>query len=401
MRLRFFLILSLTLGAAALPLPVPGAPVEVVKTVTTNPTLRFRGVTGNPELTAQMERFFRASGWFDLTSREDAQYTLSGRVEGDRVLLDYGMGGAPLGTLSAPTGSDARTLAKQLVDSVLEFTFREIGVKGFCNTRIAFAAETAKGIKEIFLCDIDGDNIERLTDFRTLCVEPCFFPNGQSVGYTRYNRATTDVLETRIQPRMSRRLTAMNGLNVGVAFAPAGDRIALISSAADDHWVDLYVKPLGPGPMQRLTRSQSVEASPVWSPDGKRICFVSDETGSPRLFLIDADGGNKQRLPSLGSEAVTPDWSSDDKIVYATRIGGAYTVAVLDLKTGENRRVTEEPGVWESPAWAPDRRHVVCKRSDGPRSSLYVIDTLTGKARKLVATSNNLSMPSWSKAALK
>ena len=57
------------------------------------------------------------------------------------------------------------------------------------------------------------------------------------------------------------------------------------------------------------------------------------------------------------------------------------------------------PGTWESPAWAADNRHVVCKRSDGAKSALYVVDTWTGRARLLLSTPYNLSMPVWSPCA--
>ena len=156
--------------------------------------------------------------------------------------------------------------------------------------------------------------------------------------------------------------------------------------------------PVGGRGLRRLTNGISVEASPCWSPDGSEIAFVSDETGSPRIHIVSADGRNRRVLRAIGADAVTPDWSGDGKIVYATRMNSGYTIAVYDLKTGENKRITEEPGVWESPAWAADNRQVVCKRSDGRRSALYVIDSWTGKTRLLVSTPYNLSMPAWSRA---
>ena len=93
---------------------------------------------------------------------------------------------------------------------------------------------------------------------------------------------------------------------------------------------------------------------------------------------------------------MTPDWSGDNKIVYCTRVGGDYTMAVLDLATGKNYRATDVKGTWESPAWGPDNRQVVCKRSDGARASLFIVDTWTGGVRQLLATKNHLSMPAWS-----
>ena len=98
---------------------------------------------------------------------------------------------------------------------------------------------------------------------------------------------------------------------------------------------------------------------------------------------------------------MTPDWSKDNKIVYASRIKGSYTLAVLDLKTGKNTRVTTVPGNYESPTWAADNRQIVCKRGEGNRSEICVVDTWTGKVRKLISTSYPLSMPVWSPCAVR
>ena len=166
-----------------------------------------------------------------------------------------------------------------------------------------------------------------------------------------------------------------------------------------DHKVDLYVMDIRSRKLARLTKGIAVEASPCWSPDGRRIAYVSDETGSPRINVVGIDGRGRRRLPTIGSDAVTPDWSSDDKIVFASRVGGSYTLAVYDFKTGKASRITNAPGSWESPAWAADNRQVVCKRTYLGRSGLFVVDTFTGRIRELLSTGYPLSMPAWSPCA--
>ncbi len=389
----FILLAAISFGLAS------AAPVVVTKQVEENPKLYFAGISGNADFSDAVSSMLRASGWFDVVKNQDALYKLTGEVSGGRAAAELSMGGVSLARFSISVGTDPRESAKKLVDAILERTFKDLKIKGFCATRIAFCADTAKNIKNIYLCDIDGKNIQQLTYYRTLCVEPAWFSGG-SVGYTKYNKSTSDIVETRVKPLQSRRLTSLNGLNVGVAFDERNGRIAMISSGSRDHQVDLYVRDLrSRSAMKRLTNNKSVEASPCFSPDGSEICFVSDASGRPRLYIISSNGGKARRLPSIGNEAVTPDWSSDgEKIIYSTRVDGSYALALYNLKTGENKIVTRDRGVWESPSWAPDNRHVVCKRSDGGKSRLMVVDTRTGKSRLLISTGNNLSMPSWSKA---
>ena len=370
-------------------------PIIVTKSVRDNPTLFFKGVTGDEGLSRELRSFLTACGWFDVVNNPDANYTLSGRVNSGTLRLEMEDGGAPGGAWQVSCSGGDRKTAQRAVDDIIEQIFKELKVRGFCSTRIAFCAETRRGVRNIYACDIDGGNVEQITNYTTLCVEPCWFPGGKSIGYSRYKRSGIDVVETQLNPKRSRVLTNFNGINTGVAISPDGRNLALILSP--DHVVDLYVMPIGGRP-RRLTRSKSVEASPCWSPDGREIAYVSDETGRPRIYTIAVNGSSRKRLPSIGIEAVTPDWSSDGKIVYATRVGGQYTLAVYDTKTGKNERVTEAPGSWESPAWAADNRQVVCKRTDGPKSALYVVDTWTGRTRLLTSTPYNLSMPVWSKA---
>jgi len=393
--LRLTAATLLAFAPAILP-AAPAEPIVVTKEVRTNPTLFFSGVPGDEELTRQMRSFLGACGWFDMVNDPKAEYVLAGRKEPGRVVMAMSMGGAPAGSWALPVSVTPRRAAQQMTDAIIQQTFKELKVKGFCSTKITFCAETAKGIKNIYTCDIDGGNIEQITNFNALCVEPCWFPDGRSIGYSKYNRTGIDVLETRLNPKATRVLAGFHGINTGAAISPDGRNLAVILSP--DHKVDLYVMPVGGRGLRRLTNGISVEASPCWSPDGSEIAFVSDETGSPRIHIVSADGRNRRALRATGADAVTPDWSGDGKIVYATRMDSGYTIAVYNLKTGENERITKEPGVWESPAWAADNRQVVCKRSDGRRSALYVIDSWTGKTRLLVSTPFNLSMPAWSRA---
>jgi TolB protein len=78
-------------------------------------------------------------------------------------------------------------------------------------------------------------------------------------------------------------------------------------------------------------------------------------------------------------------------------MGRNYTIGITDM-TGQNppRNVVSAAGDWEGPSWAPDDRHVVCSRSQGGASTLYVVDTWTGKTRQLLNVRHSCTMPAWS-----
>ena len=393
---QFTLVLALCLSAvAAFAGP---ARISVIKQAEENPKIAFKGMADDPALSREVENFLKVCGWFDLARSGRADYTLELRREGGAVKADLAIGGAPVESWRFRNLRDPRSAAKLIVDTLIERSFKELKVRSFCASRIAFCAETSPGVRNIFLCDIDGRNVEQLTRFRSLCVEPCWNPSGASVFYSKYSRSGIDVIETTVGPRqMSRIVSSFRGINAGAAVSPDGRSMAVILSF--DHMVDLYIMDIRTRKLVRLTKGMPVEASPCWSPDGRRIAYVSDESGVPRIQMVGIDGRGRKRLPTIGSDAVTPDWSGDGQIVFASRVNGSYTLGVYDPQSGKCRRVTNEPGNWESPAWAADNRQVVCKRTFGGKSGLFVVDTRTGRIRELLSTGYPLSMPAWSPCA--
>jgi TolB protein len=365
--------------------------IKQARGFTENPTLLYRGVSGDAALSGAVGSFLKACGWFRVISG-NADYTVSGQTSGGSVKINVKALNEPGFAVRQSTAGGSRETAKLVVDAILKAVFK---TKGICRSKIAFSGESGRGIKNIFLCDIDGGGFKRLTSFRSLCVEPSWSPNGKSIVYTKYGRAVTNIIETQLFPLRSRRLVGFKGLNTGGEISPNGKYLALILSK--DGQVELYVKALEGRAKRRLTHGPAPEASPCWSPTGGRLCYVSGRSGRPRLYLIGANGGSSTRLNTEGSEASSPSWSSDNKIVYACRMGRNYAIALYDLKNpSENRVLTKLAGSWESPSWAPDNRHVVCSRSYGGRTDLYIIDSWSGKIRKLLGSRSKLTMPTWS-----
>jgi len=62
---------------------------------------------------------------------------------------------------------------------------------------------------------------------------------------------------------------------------------------------DIFVIDLKTGRIRRLTESISIDDNPIWSPNGEKIAFLSDRTGSKQIWIMNRDGSNKEQLTSL------------------------------------------------------------------------------------------------------
>lgn len=144
-----------------------------------------------------------------------------------------------------------------------------------------------------------------------------------------------------------------------VKISPDGTTIAFAYKG------DIWTVPATGGRASRLTSLPSYEASPVWSPDGKRIAFSSDRHGNSDIFVMDAAGGQATRLTSDSAsetpEAFTPDGS---EVLYSASIQAPASSAAFPSGrmgqlwaaradgSGVRRQVLATPAL--TPAFLPD-----------------------------------------------
>lgn len=144
-----------------------------------------------------------------------------------------------------------------------------------------------------------------------------------------------------------------------VKISPDGSAVAFAYKG------DIWTVPAAGGNAVRLTSLPSYEASPVWSPDGKRIAFSSDRYGNSDIFVMDAAGGPATRLTSDSAsetpEAFTPDGT---EVLYSAAIQAPASSAAFPSGrmaqlwaakvdgSGVRRQVLATPA--QMPAFLPD-----------------------------------------------
>lgn len=145
------------------------------------------------------------------------------------------------------------------------------------------------------------------------------------------------------------------------ALSPDGTQVAFAALG------DLHVSSVKDGTATNLTKDAYVDTDPAWSPDGKRLVYVSDKGGGlPQLWIRDLAAGTDKRLTSLNLQPLEPVWSPDGKsIAYIDLDGqwGTAGVAVVDVATGVSRRISGTLGQPGRPSWSADGRNVAISLS--------------------------------------
>ncbi|HUX06427.1 MAG TPA: S9 family peptidase [Acidobacteriota bacterium] len=169
------------------------------------------------------------------------------------------------------------------------------------------------------------------------------------------------------------------------ALSPDGKWIAFSVTAYDKESnsgsSDIYLVPTAGGEPHRLTTHPARDSSPVWSPDGQTIAFVSSRSGTAQIWLISMSGGEARQLTDIKTGASGPKWSPDGKMI-------ACTATILPGKCDKGTaRYLEEREKSQVQAKVIDSllyRHWNTWRDDKTRSHLMIVDVATGAHRDLM-----------------
>lgn len=341
------------------------------------------------------------SGWLRRAARGQGAVVVQGAIQeaGGRVTFSCQatMNGKPVlqATYTQPA-AQATLVAHQAADDLQR---KLTGKPSFFLGQLVFVGVSGR-TKELYRADASGLAVFPMTRDGSIAVKPRFSPDNRFVSYTSYLKKFPDVYTIEWQTGSRVRRANYPGVNSGGAISPDGRWMALILSK--DGNPDLYVKDLASGALKRLTATpKATEGSPVWSPDGSQIAFVSDASGSPQISVVPRNGGAVRPLTTprnTGStQNLSPDWGKNGLIAYQSLVGGRFQIAVMDPRSGQSRVITPPDGAaYEDPSWAPDGRHLAASRKVNYQSSIYLLDSEGGAPVKLIQSSGDWSMPAWS-----
>ena len=205
--------------------------------------------------------------------------------------------------------------------------------------RLAFASNRDGEVKQLYVIPGEGGEAERLTDLDEDVAEPVWSPDGRQLAFSARvrDRAYEEEDEKRRPPR---RFTRLQYKLDSVGWI--GDRPSHIYTVAADESASPTL----------LTDGDYEDRYPAWSPDGRRIAFASarhedwDIQLVRDVFLVDARGGEPQRLTGCDGWYEAPAWSPDGSLIACRFAQGGFDfprhgqVAVLDVATGDRRVLT-------------------------------------------------------------
>ncbi|RDB43304.1 Tol-Pal system protein TolB [Halomonas sp. DQ26W] len=168
-------------------------------------------------------------------------------------------------------------------------------------------------------------------------------------------------------------------------------RIAYVTArgVGNDMQFALYVADADGHNSQEVLSSREPILSPAWSPDGRKLAYVSFETERPAIYIQELATGQRVRATSFEGINGAPAWSPDGrKLAMALSKDGQPEIYIMDVVSRNFERITNNSNIDTEPSWSPDGRSILftSDRSGGPQLYRYTVGS--GETDRLTFTGN-------------
>lgn len=177
------------------------------------------------------------------------------------------------------------------------------------------------------------------------------------------------------------RLTeGQSGFLAAPSWSPDGSKIAFISDRSGSS--DVWVMDSSGGNLVNLTADEAKDHSPAWSPDGQWIAFASlRDSLYWELYVMAADGSDVQRLTWWEDASdLSPSWSPDGtRLAFASKRDGNWEIYMMGRDGSNLVRLTDDPADDTNPAWSPDGSRIAFESLREGYADIFVVGVIGGE----------------------
>ena len=287
--------------------------------------------------------------------------------------------------------ANVRTLGHRVANEIIR---QLTGKDAPFNTRFSVVNDRS-GSKEIYVMDFDGQNMQRITRNGEVNLQPQWSPDDNKLAFTSYMNGNPDLYIASLVSGRITRLSSRDGVNIGASWHPNGKEI--VATLSPNGNSDIYRLDANTGRiLGRLTTDRGIDVAASYSPDGSKVAFVSERSGGAQIYIMNFDGTDAKRVSFAGKYNTDPVFSPDGKrLAYVSKTNN-FDIYTVKLDGTGLKRITQDQGDNEDPTWSPDGNYLAFRSTRTGPAHVW-LSTADGEHQvQLTSGKGNFSNPDWS-----
>ena len=279
--------------------------------------------------------------------------------------------------------------------------------------RVAFTSHREDVGFGIYAMNVDGSGLTRLADARDRENHISWSPDGQRIAFVPSRNisiaATREgggaplpvgIYVANVDGSGLTRVTDLSFEESAPSWSPDGQRIAFDDNDYRRNLRQIYVINVDGSGLTRLTDKGG--QYPEWSPDGKRIAFVVNEYGDAEIHVINADGSDVAQLANRPEQTVTRlAWSPDgQRIAFSSFFplaGATNQISVMNADGSGVAQLTDDFAGSHSPVWSPDGRRIAFLSGMNGSWGVYAMNADGSDVKRLINDPGAHWRPAWTR----
>ena len=249
--------------------------------------------------------------------------------------------------------------------------------------RIAFSSfDSVRQIDDIYLVNLAQGNAQLL---QANASQPAFTPGGRRLAFHNLDPLHLGLAILDLTTNTLTELTAHPEDSVP-AWSPDTSQIAFASNKHGDRKWRIYV--ISPGEVRGEGEEWGFGQMPAWSLDGNRIAYHGcDQRGDNCAVWVMQPGGFSPARLTTDASDTAPAWSPDGtQVAFTSARAGNWELFVIDIATGQEKRLTQDPAADLAPVWSPDGRQIAFLSNRAGAWAVYILEVKSGQVHKVIAT---------------
>lgn len=253
---------------------------------------------------------------------------------------------------------------------------------------LAFVRSDAVGVKDVFLLPLEADAPIQLTFDRKHIYGLAWLPDKGGIIFSSVRAGVPGLWRVGLGGEPPKRLQGIGERALHPACSANGGYVAYSSLVTSTSIWEIPLRGLknSAEPPQKLIHSTRNDVNPDSSPDGSKIAFASDRSGTFEIWLCDGDGRNPSKVTAFESVAGagTPRWSPDGRrIAFDCRTEGSAHIYVVTLSTGQSQRLTSGTSENTVPSWSRDGQYIYFSSNRSGRHEVFKMPSGGGEATQM------------------